>query len=132
MDIPDFSPLREPYCVGCFSAEVAQILKNGIIPGDEIYISPSNIEHIRNKHPDAYLKYFDCIEDILASPDYVGIAGVQLSSYEFIKKFEIQDEYVNVAVRTTKRGRFFIRTLFILNDSKMADYIRKGTLTKLK
>ena len=71
--------------VGELSANVIQKLDINAVPGTPIYISDSNVAHIRETHSDAYQKYFDHIEDIVAHPDYIGIAGVYKPSIEYIK-----------------------------------------------
>lgn len=130
--IPGAPPLREEkLLVGRFSASIIQALSLNISNGTPIFLSENNRIHIQEHHPDAYSKYFDCISDIIEFPDYIGIAGVQAASIEYIKRFNVGTEYVNVAVRATKRGTYYVRSMFIIEESKLNNYIKKGKLKRL-
>ncbi|MDO5775838.1 MAG: PBECR2 nuclease fold domain-containing protein [Eubacteriales bacterium] len=123
---------KTTYLVGEFSEKIIKLLSLNIEEGTQIFISDSNVEHIRDHHPDVYIKYFDLIEDILQNPDYVGIAGVQQASIEYIKTLEIHKEYINVAVRATKSGVYFVRSMFIISDGKLTDYLKKRKIKRYK
>lgn len=87
-----------------------------------VYIGPQNIEHIRNKHPEDYEVYFEKISEIISSPDYYG-RNLKDGSIELIKEFEIlEKEYVKVAVRISKKGKLFARTLYKLTDTERFEY----------
>ena len=87
-----------------------------------VYIGPQNIEHIRNKHPEDYEIYFKSISEIISSPDYYG-RNLKDGSIELIKEFEIlEKEYVKVAVRISKKGKLFARTLYKLTDTERFEY----------
>ena len=113
--------------VGEITAAVIQKLKLPIIPGTPIYIGRSNIEHMMNKHPGEYIKYGAYLHDIVSVPDYVGI-NPRDGSIEYVKKFFINDDYVKVAVRIAKSGEYFIRSLYIINHTKIQKFIFNGTL----
>ena len=82
-----------------------------------VYIGPQNIEHIRNKHPEDYEIYFKSISEIISSPDYYG-RNLKDGSIELIKEFEISEKkYVKVAVKVSKRGKLFAKTLYVLTNS---------------
>lgn len=87
-----------------------------------VYIGPQNIEHIRNKHSKDYEVYFEKISEIISSPDYYG-RNLKDGSIELIKEFEIlEKEYVKVAVRISKKGKLFARTLYKLTDTERFEY----------
>ena len=87
-----------------------------------VYIGPQNIEHIRNKHSEDYEVYFEKISEIISSPDYYG-RNLKDGSIELIKEFEIlEKEYVKVAVRISKKGKLFARTLYKLTDTERFEY----------
>ena len=117
--------------VGYLSEQIIQKLSLEVEPETPIYISDSNTKHIRETHPDAYFKYYDNLHEILEAPDYVGIAGVHAPSIEYIKKFEVNGELVNVAVRTTKSGVYYLRSMFIIEEGRLNDYLNKGFIFEL-
>ena len=112
--------------IGHISKQVIEKLSLDIKENTPIFISDSNTSHIRESHPDAYSKYYDSVAEIIDTPDYVGIAGVYAPSIEFIKRFEKDDEIVNVAVRATKTGTHYLRSMFIIEEGRLNDYIKKG------
>lgn len=98
-----------------------------------VYIGPQNIEHIRNKHLEDYEVYFKNISEIISSPDYYG-RNLKNGSIELIKEFKISGkEYVKVAVRISKNGKLFARTLYKLTDTERFEYqLSKGFYKKIE
>ena len=80
-------------------------------------------------HPADYAKYGTYISDILSTPDYVGI-NPKDDSIEYVKEYLINQEYVKVAVRVSTAGRYFARSLYVLNQNRVHNFIAKGTLKK--
>ena len=58
--------------IGNFSAHIIEILELDIPVGTPIYIADSNIKHMKTSHPDDFKKYGAELNNIIASPDYVG------------------------------------------------------------
>ena len=96
-----------------------------------VYIGPTNIAHIQNKHPKDYEKYGKYISDIVTSPDYAAI-NTKDQSIELVKEFVIDREHVKVAVRVSDNGIYFARSLYILNERRVENFIQKGTLKSIK
>lgn len=65
----------------------------------------------------------------MASPDYVGQNPTD-GSIEYVKEFLLSGEYVKVAVRLSKSDRYYARSLYVLNNNRVRNYIAKGTLKK--
>ena len=98
-----------------------------------VYIGPQNIEYIRNKHPEDYEIYFKSISEIISSPDYYG-RNLKDGSIELIKEFEISEKkYVKVAVKVSKRGKLFAKTLYVLTNSERFEYqLSEGYYKKIE
>ena len=116
--------------IGEFSATIIEILKLDIPVGTPIYIADSNIEHMRSSHPKDFQKYGNDIEEIIALPDYVG-QNTKDDSIEFTKEYLQNGDYVKVAVRVSLHNIYYARSLYILNPSRVKNFIAKGTLRKL-
>lgn len=116
--------------IGCFSAEVIDLLKMNISPGTPIYISDSNIQHMKISHPEDYSKYGSDISFIIATPDYVGL-NIKDSSVEFTKEYKVNGEFVKVAVRISYTNVHYARSLYVLNNNRVHNFIQKGTLIPL-
>lgn len=84
---------------------------------------------MQSSHPADFAKYGTEIINILAYPDYVG-QNPSDGSIEYVKEFLKDGEYVKVAVRLSQADRFYARSLYILNNSRVKNYIAKGTLKK--
>lgn len=115
--------------IGSFSAHIINILGLEIEAGTPIYISDSNIAHMKSSHPDDFIKYGNDIESIISNPDYVG-KNTKDNSIEFTKEYIINNEYVKVAVRISSSGIFYARSLYVLNSNRVKNFINKGTLIK--
>jgi hypothetical protein len=116
--------------IGCFSSAVINALNLGIPSGTPIYISDSNIEHMKTSHPQDFQKYWCDIKKIIAEPDYVG-KNFKDNSIEFTKEYQIDNDFVKVAVRVTSNNIFYARSMYVLNPHRVKNFIAKGTLIKL-
>ena len=116
--------------IGYISPSVIKTLTLAIAPNTPVYIGESNIEHIKNRHPYEYDKYYRDIGIIINSPDYVGL-NPKDDSILFVKTYKIDSEYVRVAVKITSGGRCFAKTLHTLSTCNAERYLEKGTLKKL-
>lgn len=98
-----------------------------------VYIGSQNIEHIRNKHPEDYEIYFKSISEIISSPDYYG-RNLKDGSIELIKEFETSEKkYVKVAVKVSKKGKLFAKTLYVLTNSERFEYqLSEGYYKKIE
>lgn len=117
--------------IGYITPLVERILGLSSLSDRTIYIGPSNIQHMLTSHPNDYKKYGNKIADIINSPDYVGL-NPKDNSIEYVKEYKIDNEYVKVAVRVSNSGRFFARSLYILNNNRVNNFITAGTLKKYK
>lgn len=116
--------------VGAISAEVTSMLGLNIPAGTPIHLGDSNIAHMQQRHPDDYAKYGADLPSILAKPDYVGL-NPKDGSIEYVKDYVVNGEYVKVAVRISVSGRFFARSMYVLNHNRVKNFIQKGTLKHL-
>lgn len=119
--------------VARFSAEVVAALELEIDPETPIYIGESNIAHMQSRHPEAYSKYGSQLSLILKKPDYA-MVNRKDGSIEFVKEFAVSEaggEYVKAAVRVSGAGRFYARSLYVLNSGRVARFIAHGTLKKI-
>ena len=90
-----------------------------------IYLGEQNIDHMIETHPFDYNKYGCDIELILSQPDFVGYHN---DSIEYVKEYQIDDEFVKVAVRVARSGKYYARTLFALNKERVESSLEKGFL----
>lgn len=115
--------------IGYFSSTVINALGLDIPVGTPIYISDSNIEHMKSSHPEDYQKYGCDISDIIAFPDYVG-RNTKDNSIEFTKEYIIDGKFVKVAVRVSTKNVYYARSLYVLNSNRVRNFIEKGTLKR--
>ena len=116
--------------VGSISENIKKLLGFSSVGDDNIYMSATNIAHMESSHPSDYAKYKDQIQNILASPDYVG-QNPNDNSIEYVKNFIIDSEYVKVAVRLSSGNKYYARSLYVLNKRRVENFIKKGTLKKV-
>lgn len=95
--------------------------------GTSIFIGQPNIRHMQADHAKDYEKYGRYLEEIINSPKYVSLHPSD-GSIQYIKEFyeEGSSDRVLVAVRTSKSGKLFARTLFVMSEAKWTHYNEKG------
>ncbi len=116
--------------VGKVSSRVISLLGLPLQDNQPIYLGDSNIAHMVSRHPADYAKYGQYIPQILASPDYVGQNPAD-GSIEYVKDFQINGEFVKVAVRLSGGGALYARSLYVLNPKRVHNFVQKGTLKRV-
>lgn len=116
--------------IGYISQSVVDALNLCIKPNTPVFIGDSNIEHIKSRHPYEYDKYYGDIGAIINSPDYVGI-NPKDASILFVRLYEVNGEYIRVAVKVTASGKCYAKTLHSLSTCNTERYLEKGTLKRL-
>lgn len=117
--------------IGTIDEKVISILNLSIEPNTPIFLGETNIKHMKQEHPEDFKKYGDKIEEILNDPDYIA-KHPRNDSIQYIKVYydEEKQDYVMVAVRTSKSNRYYARTLFVMNDVKVKKYKEKDAMKK--
>ena len=95
--------------------------------GDIIYLGESNVNHLKRRHSTDYLKYGDWLSQIVSEPDYVGI-NEEDDSLEYVKIF---DDHVKLVVRVAGDDRLYVRSLYIVYQSRTEFFIKSGRLKSL-
>ena len=116
--------------VGAISPRVKELLCMGCDDNTPIYLGSANIAHMQAKHPREYRKYGACIGLILATPDYVGTNPTD-GSVEYVKEFVVEQEYVKVAVRVSGGNTFYARSMYVLRNNRVHNFVQKGTLKRI-
>ena len=116
--------------IGKLEDKVISLLSLDFDSGSPIYIGESNIEHMKNTHPDDYNKYGNKISEIISAPDYLR-QNPKDGSIEYVKEYRVNNEFVKVAVRVSGSGVLFARSVYVLNANRINNFIKKGTLKKL-
>ena len=116
--------------VGYITEDVFKIL--GLTEPEDagIYMGQTNIDHMKSFHAEDYRKYGHIIPDILRSPDYVGL-NQKDHSIEYVKEIFLNDEYVKVALRVSRSGRYFVRSMYVLNPNRVRRFVESGGLKPL-
>lgn len=116
--------------VGNINEATIKALNLSIKTNTPIYIGDSNERHMKRSHPKDYEKYRTDLEMILSAPDYVGL-NPKDQSIEYVKEYKIDDDFVKVAVRVSQGGTYYARSLYVLNNNRVNNFIAKGTLIKI-
>ena len=116
--------------IGEFSQKIIDLLELNISAGTPIFIADSNIEHMKSSHPDDFSRYSMDIEKIISNPDYIG-KNTKDNSIEFTKEYRLNDEFVKVAVRVSLQNIYYARSMYVLNQNRVKNFIKKETLKKL-
>ena len=52
-------------------------------------------------------------------------------SVEFVKEVQVGEEYIKAAVRIALSGKYYARSLYLLQNNRVKNFIAKGTLKSL-
>ena len=115
--------------IGALSPKIIMLLGLNLEDNQPIFLGESNINHMLSRHPGDFQKYGHYIAQILSSPDYVG-QNPKDGSIEYVKEFQIDNEFVKVAVRLSGGGKLYARSLYVLNNNRVNNFIKRGTLKK--
>lgn len=116
-----------PKIVGKIDEKVVQLLGiSDTLINKPIYLGVSNIEHMKKDHPEDFEKYFSELESILQQPDFVSLHPKN-KSIQYIKVFE---SHIMVAVRVSRSGKIFTRTIFEMSETKVKAYKERNALIK--
>ena len=109
------------------TGRVIYLLELDVKEGTPIYINDNNIERIKRKHPEDFIKYGNDLIEIINNPTYVSRHPVH-GSIEYIRVYRKQQDYVLVAVRVSTMENYYVRTLFVMSNEKVYRYWIKGVL----
>ena len=113
--------------LGVVGQKIVDHFNLSVLPDTPVYIGLNNRIHMENSHEEDYNKYSEHLSDIIQMPDYVGV-NPHDASLEYYKKFGKTVIYVKLAVRPTKNGVYFAKTVYEINESKFNSYLKKGRI----
>lgn len=113
--------------IGHFTRKIIELLELPMKEGTPIYLGESNELHMKSRHPYEYDLYYNDIELIVQQPDYVGFDSNN-GSIEFVKRYIVHEDTVQVSVKVTASGKYFARTLFSMMTYKAERYVEQGHL----
>ncbi|MCL2639146.1 MAG: hypothetical protein FWD48_12370 [Oscillospiraceae bacterium] len=117
--------------IGYFSEEVILALNLNIAKGAKIFLSPSTLLHIKSEHPEIKGDYKHIIADIINLPSGVSYRTKD-NTIGFFKEFENGEKYfLELSVRTSSIGEFFVRTLHFIETGRVEKRINKGKIIGL-
>lgn len=117
--------------IGIICTEIINILKLDEIEEKPIFIGESNIEHIKKRHFNDFVKYGRDIVNIIKKPTYLA-RNEKKRSIEFIKEYKLDNDFVLVAVRVSNNGRYFVRTMYIMAEEKVEKYFKHNYFIKVE
>ena len=117
--------------VGDINAKVIAALGLTIAENTPVFMGQTNVQRMINEHPNDYARYGADIPSIIATPDYVRQNPTD-NSIEYVKQYIQNGEHVKVAVRVSNTGVFYARSIYVLNESRVRNFIAKGTLKPIR
>ncbi|MHB0886008.1 MAG: PBECR3 domain-containing polyvalent protein [Bacillota bacterium] len=96
-----------------------------------IWIGPSNVEHMRNEHPGDFRRFFAYIPLILQEPHFMS-ARPSTGSIEYVRVFNEPQQAVLVAVRASRSGVLYVRSLYAISWGKLFSYLRSGVMKRCR
>ena len=115
--------------IGKITFKIIKILKLPYIDEKPIFIGDSNINHMKQKHLEDFIKYGEEIKNIIKNPTYLA-RNEKKNSIEFIKKYKEQNDFVLVVARLTTNDIYFVRTMYIMSNEKVEKYLKHNYFYK--
>jgi hypothetical protein len=116
--------------LGNIGQKIVDAFSLSIDPTTPIYFGKSNEVHMRNTHPDDYTLFGADLKSIITAPDYVGL-NPKDGSLEYYKEYDGKTIHVKVAVRSTKSGFYFARTVYEIKTAKLYNYLAAGRVKQI-
>ena len=89
--------VADVHFVGNIDRKLYKCITEDIVT-DEVIITDNQMQHILDRHPEAYEKVVESLNDVLVSPDFI-IKDKNKNTGLVIKGFEIENEYVQMVLR---------------------------------
>lgn len=117
--------------IGVVGEQIVKSFNLPISPDTPIYIGLNNRIHMENNHGEIYRQYSDRITEIIESPDYVGL-NPHDQSLEYYKDYGEITIHIKLAVRPTKNGVYYAKTMYDINEHSLKSYLKSGRIKSLK
>ncbi|MCI1750921.1 MAG: minor capsid protein [Megasphaera cerevisiae] len=117
----------EVYHVCVISKELYSVVTPDIRT-DEVIITEKQMQHIVERHPDAYDRVIDYLEDAVLDPDYI-IKDKHPNTGLVIKKMKIGEEYIQLVLRLCTveddpEYKNSIISCWQISDKRLQNYLR--------
>ncbi|WP_018393228.1 PBECR2 nuclease fold domain-containing protein [Bacillus sp. 37MA] len=125
--------MRRQEKIGLINEIVINILNLPIQRNTPIFSGETNLINMRKDHSEDFEKYGDYLREIIFSPDYISQYSPK-RSIEYIKLFYDgeKEEHVLVAVRNSKSGVFYVRSLYVMDEATVLKYQKNGSFKEYK
>ena len=87
----------ELYSIGKIDRQIYKVISNNITT-DEVIITKERINHIKERHPNDYERFYSYLSEIILNPDYI-IAGNKPNTALILKTIEINGEIFKTILR---------------------------------
>ena len=85
------------HSVGKISRDIYECITEDIVT-DEVVITENQMQHILDRHPDAYNEVINYLSDIIREPDFI-IEDKHINTGLVIKKVKVEKEYAQMVLR---------------------------------
>ena len=85
------------YIVGKIDRNIYKCITNDIV-ADEVIITDERIQHIKDRHPNDFEKYYGYPEKIIVDPEYI-LLGNKPNSALLLKDFSNKEEQFKTVLR---------------------------------
>ena len=113
--------------IGYITSDVIKLLNLRLTEETPIYVGVTNIAHMASDHSYEFNRFFDKLQIIISTADYVRFKKED-NSIEYVKLFS---KYVKLAVRVAGDGNYYARSLYFIESNRVENLIKKGELKPL-
>lgn len=115
------------YTVGKIDKEIYRCITNDIVT-EEVIITDNQIQHILEKHPDAYAEVITFIRNAIESPDYI-IEDKHQNTGLVIKSIKLNNANIQMVLRICTHDdepdyKNSIISCWKISDKRLQNYLR--------
>ena len=119
------------HSVGKINRDIYSCITKDIIT-DEVIITDNQIQHILERHPEAYKEVIDYLSEIIWEPDFI-MEDKHNNTGLIIKKIKTGKEYTQIVLRICTSGdnpnyKNSIISCWKISERRLQNYLRNKTI----
>ena len=117
--------------VGKINRDIYKCITEDIVT-DEVIITDNQMQHILNRHPEAYKEVIDYLSDIIREPDFI-ISDKHENTGLVIKKIKTEKEYAQMVLRICTQNdnpnyKNSVISCWEISEKRLQNYLRNKTI----
>ena len=115
------------YSIGKINQKIYKCITEDIIT-EEVIITDNQIQHIKDRHPEAYNKVLKNIQETISTPDYI-IRDKHAYTGLIIKRIQTEEGFLHIVLRLCTSGdehgyKNSVISCWKISERRLQNYLR--------